>query len=114
MDNLELVWSTGSYIDSLQLHCGGIVVSGAINFQDLTLWLVKAGTDSVVDSKFSATPNKSGQFSLKYMPADGPFDLLVSKTSTSIKLGCSIRVIWISLKISARPLIRNLSKFPSL
>ena len=75
VDNLELVWSTGSYIDSLQLH-GGIAVSEAINFQDLTLWLVKAGTDSVVDSKFSATPNKSGQFSLKYMPAD-TFDLLV-------------------------------------
>jgi len=75
VDNLELVWSTGSYIDSLQLH-GGIAVSGAVNFQDLTLWLVKAGTDSVVDSKFSATPNKSGQFSLKYMPAD-TFDLLV-------------------------------------
>lgn len=75
VDNLELVWSTGSYIDSMQLH-GGITVSGAINYQDLTLWLVKSGTDSVVDSKFSATPNKAGQFSLKYMPVD-TFDLLV-------------------------------------
>jgi hypothetical protein len=73
--NLEIVWSTGSFIDSMQLG-GEIDKSGKGAFEDLTIWLIPAGADTIGTPKFSATPGKSGEFELRYLPVD-TFDLLV-------------------------------------
>lgn len=73
--NLEVVWSTGSFIDSMQLG-GEIAKTGKGAFEDLTLWLIPFGGDTIGAPKFSATPDKEGKFSLRYLPVD-TFDLLV-------------------------------------
>lgn len=73
--NLEVVWSTGSFIDSMQLG-GEISKTGKVAFEDLTLWLIPFGGDTIGAPKFSATPDKEGKFSLRYLPVD-TFDLLV-------------------------------------
>lgn len=74
-NNLEVVWSTGSYIDSMQL-AGEILKTGTGSFEDLTVWLLPAGTDTISLPLFTATPSKSGTFGLKYLPVD-TFDVLV-------------------------------------
>ena len=74
-NNLEVVWSTGSFIDSMQL--GGTVNKiGEGAFEDLTIWLIPSGADTIGSPKFSATPGKDGEFELRYLPVD-TFDLLV-------------------------------------
>ena len=73
--NLEVVWSTGSFIDSMQLG-GTIDKSGESAFEDLTIWLIPSGADTIGTPKFSATPDKEGEFELRYLPVD-TFDLLV-------------------------------------
>ena len=74
-NNLEVVWSTGSFIDSMQL--GGMIdKSGEGAFEDLTIWLIPSGADTIGTPKFSATPGKDGKFELRYLPVD-TFDLLV-------------------------------------
>lgn len=73
--NLEVVWSTGSFIDSMQVG-GQINKTGKGAFEDLTIWLLPAGADTVGQPKFSATPSKDGSFNLSYLPVD-IFDFLV-------------------------------------
>lgn len=73
--NLEVVWSTGSFIDSMQVG-GQINKTGKGAFEDLTIWLLPVGADTVGQPKFSATPSKDGSFNLSYLPVD-TFDFLV-------------------------------------
>ena len=73
--NLQFVWSTGPYIDSLSLQ-GSVVPSKKTPFDKLNVWLVPAGTDTVSTPVFSGTPDKEGNFSFAYMPAR-TFDVLV-------------------------------------
>lgn len=73
--NLEVVWSTGSFIDSMQVG-GQVDKTGKGAFEDLTIWLLPAGADTVGLPKFSATPSKDGSFYLSYLPVD-TFDFLV-------------------------------------
>ena len=73
--NLEVVWSTGSFIDSMQVG-GQVNKSGEGAFEDLTIWLIPSGADTIGTPKFSATPSKDGKFELRYLPVD-TFDLLV-------------------------------------
>ncbi|MBU01681.1 MAG: hypothetical protein CME55_00150 [Halieaceae bacterium] len=73
--NLQFVWSTGPYIDSLSLQ-GTIVPSKKTPFDKLNVWLIPAGTDTVSTAVFSGTPDKEGNFSFAYMPAR-TFDVLV-------------------------------------
>lgn len=73
--NLEIVWSTGAFIDSMQLG-GEISKTGKGAFEDLTLWLIPSGADTIGTPKFSATPDKEGKFELRYLPVD-TFDMLV-------------------------------------
>jgi len=73
--NLEVVWSTGSFIDSMQIG-GQVDKTGKGAFEDLTIWLLPAGSDTIGLPKFSATPSKDGSFYLSYLPVD-IFDFLV-------------------------------------
>jgi len=73
--NLEVVWSTGAFIDSMQLR-GEIFKTGKGAFEDLSLWLIPAGTDTISTAAFTAKPDKEGKFELRYLPED-TFDLLV-------------------------------------
>jgi hypothetical protein len=72
--NLQFVWSTGPYIDSLRLQ-GTIVPGKTTPFDKLNIWLIPAGTDTVSTAVFSSTPDKDGNFSFAYMPAQ-TFDIL--------------------------------------
>ena len=73
--NLELVWSTGSYIDSLSLH-GSTIPEKKVPFDKLKIWLVPSGVDTVTTAIFSTVPGKSGEFKFSYLP-HGTFDVLV-------------------------------------
>jgi hypothetical protein len=72
--NLQFVWSTGPYINSLRLQ-GTIVPGKTTPFNKLNIWLIPAGTDTVSTAVFSGTPDKDGNFSFTYMPAQ-TFDVL--------------------------------------
>ena len=72
--NLQFVWSTGPYIDSLRLQ-GTIVPGKTTPFDKLNIWLIPAGTDTVSTAVFSGTTDKDGNFSFAYMPAQ-TFDVL--------------------------------------
>ena len=73
--NLELVWSTGDYVDSLQLNLS-ITPQSKVPYESLKVWLVDSHTDSVTSPLFSLVPTKKGHVSFNYMPLDS-FDVLV-------------------------------------
>ncbi len=73
--NLELVWSTGAYVDSLQLNLS-ISAESKVPFESLKVWLVNLNTDTVDSPVFAATPSKDGKVSFGYLPQD-TFDILV-------------------------------------
>lgn len=73
--NLELVWSTGDYVDSLQLNLS-ITPESKVPYESLKVWLVDSHTDSVTSPLFSLIPTKEGRVSFNYMPLDS-FDVLV-------------------------------------
>ena len=75
INNLQFVWSTGSFIDSMQFN-GIIAKKGEGAFDALTIWFLPAGQDSLVAPTFTAVPSKDGKFSLRYLPTD-TFDVLV-------------------------------------
>ena len=73
--NLEFVWSTGEYVDSLQLNLS-ISAESKVSFESLKVWLVDLNTDTVDSPVFAATPSKDGKVSFGYLPQD-TFDILV-------------------------------------
>ena len=73
--NLEFVWSTGDYVDSLQLNLN-ITSQSKVPYESLKVWLVGSHTDSVTSPLFSLIPTKKGHVSFNYMPLDS-FDVLV-------------------------------------
>jgi len=73
--NLEVVWSTGDYVDSLQLNLS-ITSQSKVAYESLKVWLVDSYTDSVTSPLFSLIPTKEGHVSFNYMPLDS-FDVLV-------------------------------------
>ena len=73
--NLELVWSTGDYVDSLQLNLS-ITPQSKVPYESLKVWLVDLNTDTVDSPVFAATPSKDGNVSFGYLPQD-TFDILV-------------------------------------
>ena len=60
--NLEFIWSTGSYIDSMQIN-GQINKIGEGTFEDLLLWLLPKDSDSLNIPLFSTSPNTDGYYS---------------------------------------------------
>lgn len=72
--NLELVWSTGSSIDSMQVE--GQVITNFSQPTDLKVQLIQSINDSTFQTRFSTSPNKEGLFSFTYLPLD-TFDLVV-------------------------------------
>lgn len=75
INNLQFVWSTGTYIDSMQFN-GNIDKTGDGAFDALTIWLLPQHLDSLTAPTFTSTPSKDGSFSLAYLPID-TFDVLV-------------------------------------
>lgn len=73
--NLEMVWSTGDFIDSLQLLLT-IQPEKKVAFESLKVWLVESNTDTVDHPIFVATPSKDGSVSFGYLPLD-TFDILI-------------------------------------
>ena len=73
--NLEMVWSTGDYVDSLRLNVR-IEPQSKVPFESLKVWLVASNTDTVQAPAFSATPSKDGIIAFNYLPTDS-FDILV-------------------------------------
>lgn len=72
--NLQLVWSTGGRIDSMQVS--GEVVSDFSKLTDLKVQLIQENGDSSFVTRFSTSPTKEGKFSFSYLPLD-TFDLVV-------------------------------------
>lgn len=72
--NLQLIWSTGSSIDSMQIN--GEVVSDFAKLTELKVQLIQETSDSIYQTRFSTSPSKEGQFSFTYLPLD-TFDLVV-------------------------------------
>jgi uncharacterized protein (DUF2141 family) len=73
--NLELVWSSGDYIDSMRLT-GTVRAEGTVAYENLKIWLVTEGTDTVQAADFVGTPEKDGTFTFTYLPT-ATYDLLV-------------------------------------
>ena len=73
--NLELVWSSGDYIDSMRVT-GTVRAEGTVAYENLKIWLVTEGTDTVQAADFVGTPEKDGTFTFTYLPT-ATYDLLV-------------------------------------
>lgn len=73
--NLELVWSSGNYIDSMRI-AGTVRAEGTVVYENLKIWLISEGTDTVQAADFVGTPEKDGTFTFTYLPTS-TYDLLV-------------------------------------
>lgn len=67
--HLQLVWSTGSYIDSLRLD-GQIAGAPTGLLEKLTVALLELPLDSTFRGTFNTSPSKEGTFSFSYLPVD--------------------------------------------
>ena len=75
INNLEVVWSTGHYIDSLYLHLM-VESEGELNSESLRIWLLDAGKDSILQPIFRGALDKDLSYLFTYMPSD-TFDILI-------------------------------------
>jgi len=73
--NLEFVWSSGNYIDSMRI-AGAVRAEGTVAYDNLKIWLVHEGTDTVQNADFTGIPEKDGTFNFTYLPT-ATYDLLV-------------------------------------